>query len=114
MTPEQFKALGLKEGDPIHLTIKGQVTNVQDPAEYRHPVRLVGPSGSIFWAALDDVEKIDVLEAPLKVGDRVTWGIGQAVYTIVHIDEGRQQAALHDGQWGYNVKVLGKLRRADA
>ena len=114
MTPEQFKALGLKEGDPIHVTVTGQVTTVEDPAEYRHPLRLVGPSGSIFWTALDDVAEIKIdetVEAPLAVGDRVTWGSGVSPYRLVYI-EGKHAVVFADG-WAVSV-LLSALRRADA
>lgn len=111
MTPEQFKALGLKEGDPIHVTIKGRVTAVEDPAEYRHPLRLVGPSGSIFWVALDDVVEIkidDTVEAPLAVGDRIwhkngKFGESKEIKAIV--DVGGVPHAAFPG-WGVRDDVL--------
>lgn len=95
MTPEQFKALDLKEGDIVRVTLDLRVTDIQDPAtDAGRPLRGVTKNGVIFWPNIGDIRALEVIEtteAPLAVGDRVvhrefTSGESQAILEIRDYD----------------------------
>lgn len=112
MTLEEIRAL--KPGDRVELTYVVEVVRV-DHEDNSMPILAKTDGGrGTDWMQAATFANAKVLPAPLKVGDRVTWGNGEAAYAIVHIDEDRQQAALHDAQWGFKTQPLDNLRRADA
>lgn len=90
MTPEQFKALGLKEGDTVRITIEGRVTSVKPEAA--QPLRTVDIGGNICWPMLNGVRSIEVVETPLAVGDRIwhksgAFGESQPIVALVDVGD---------------------------
>lgn len=80
MTPEQFKALGLKAEDIVQVTVRSRVTDVGDFESDDRPLRLVSESGVIFWPVLTDCLAIEIVETPLAVGDNVyETGVARAI-----------------------------------
>lgn len=94
MTPEQFKALGLKEGDIVRVTLDLRVTDFYAPkGDDGRPFRGLTKNGVIFWPNVGDIRALEVVEtteAPLAVGDCIwhkssQFGESQEIKAIVDV-----------------------------